>query len=231
MKTRKLARIHQSATQMMIKEFWVSYPQDAPKSFHHVVMWDGVHLRRCDNDVYIFSTENGEYWSYEQAKGLLPETSPTVAEFFSAVNGIKLYVSQFGMGDWATSIKFYTPHDWRAKGNAYPSLNSRAIAVLVYDGGAWFSAMGAEFGTEIQDGFLAWIEEQGFEYEILNPFSMAIYKPSSDAAYQSPADIALGNFQYASDTFSRHPSAGNYDALKDAAIAMMRVTETSSKQG
>ena len=211
----------------MIEEFWATFPENAPKHYHHSITRDEVQLNRCDNDVYIFATIDGEFWSYEEAKGLTDPQSPTVSEFFNTVNSIKLYLSQFGLGDWGTGVKFYTPHDWRVKGNAYPSLNSGALAVMTYDGGAWFSVMNAENGTEIRDGFTFWLGDR-YNYEILNSFSLVIYK-QNESAYQTPHDVALANFQSASDIFARTPNAANYDALNDACIELMRVEEVKAK--
>ncbi len=173
-----------SITQQMIEEFWLTYPENAPRFFHHSVNRDGVQLMRCDNDVYVFATEEGEYWSYEEAKHAIGQTFPSVNQFFLTTNQIKLYLSRFGLGDWAKGVKFYPPHDWRSKGNHYPGLNSGAVAILEYDGGAWYSAMNeeklintAENETSIRDGFLFWLGDRGYSYEVLNNISLALFKP------------------------------------------------------
>lgn len=221
--------LRQSVTQLMIEEFWATFPEGAPKHFYHSITRDGVQLSRCDYNTYVFINDEGEqFWSYEEAKGLIDPQFPTVPEFFHAAYLIKTYILKFGLGDWGQDVEFFTPQDWRHKGNKYPTPGSGAIAIMTYNGGTWRSIMTADQGAEIRDGFLFWLGDRGWDYEILNDSALVISMPSV-TAYQSPHDVALANYQSASDLFARVPSAANLDALKDAAIELQRLAMIKEK--
>jgi hypothetical protein len=203
-------------TQQMIQRWQETLdPNSANAHQYHVYEEDGVELHKCDHDCFVFRSDRGEFFTMQEATGEVDPIYPIVATFFKAVNDVKFYIGKFGEGDWAKDVEFYPPHDWRAKGNPYPSPDSRAIAVMVYDGGCWHSVMSVEFGWEIRDGFLKHLGGLGYHFSILNNYSLVLYGDTQELV----AVKTIQRYRAAVKAFTAQATSANFDELVEAARA------------